>query len=416
MLQHVSQTDPLAGTAIVFTGAQVVLPDQTREVSVRVEGGVITGLDTARDGARVVDASGKILAPAMIDLHGDAFERQLMPRPGVSIAPVPAILETDRQLAVNGIATAYHALTFSWEPGLRSVGSSAAFLAALAATRPRLTVDNRIQLRWETFCFDALPVIEEAALSDPKPSLAFNDHTSMMLCDRSVPIQDRPFEHGPDFRTVDLTDPDFLASMDRQAQRAGLSRADYIARITEVWARRGEVPASIAQVAGMCRAAGVPMLSHDDTQPGTRTFYRDQGAGIAEFPMRTEVAERAKAAGDFVIFGAPNAARGGSHLGSPAAGEMIAAGLCDILVSDYYYPALLSAMARLRADGVLDLPALWSLVSDGPARAMGLADRGRIEVGRRADLLLIDWPEGAHPAVRTTLSGGRVAYQSAPAA
>ena len=30
-----------------------------------------------------ISAHGKVLAPAIIDVHGDAFERQLMPRPGV---------------------------------------------------------------------------------------------------------------------------------------------------------------------------------------------------------------------------------------------------------------------------------------------------------------------------------------------
>ncbi len=65
-----------------------------------------------------------MLAPAMVDIHGDAFERQLMPRPGVMIPTDAALLETDRQLAANGIATAYHALTLSWEPGLRSVASA----------------------------------------------------------------------------------------------------------------------------------------------------------------------------------------------------------------------------------------------------------------------------------------------------
>ena len=67
------------------------------------------------------DAGGYLVLPGIVDLHGDAFERQLMPRPGVHFAPVSALLETDRQLLANGSTTAYHGVTLSWEPGLRGI-------------------------------------------------------------------------------------------------------------------------------------------------------------------------------------------------------------------------------------------------------------------------------------------------------
>ena len=91
---------------------------------------------------------------------------------------------------------------------------------------------------------------------------------------------------------------------------------------------------------------------------------------------------------------------------------MIARGLCDILASDYFYPAMLGAMVRLNADRVAPLPALWKLVSLNPARAMGLADRGRIAPGQRADLLLLDWPEGQTPAPLRTWVAGRSGYSA----
>ena len=74
----------------------------------------------------------------------------------------------------------------------------------------------------------------------------------------------------------------------------------------------------------------------------------------------------------------------------------------------------LAAVARLDAEKRAARPALWSLVSTGPARASHLTDRGRIEAGRRADLVLVDWPEGGTPAIRRTLSAGRTAYAAAP--
>ncbi|MEO1551914.1 MAG: phosphonate metabolism protein PhnM, partial [Pseudomonadota bacterium] len=154
-----------------FEGAQVFLPGEVAETCVTVEDGTIVALgDPAR--GEVVDARGLILAPALIDVHGDAFERQVMPRPGVFFPMETAVLETDRQLAANGIATTYHSVTLSFEPGLRSVERARTLMQAVRDLAPRLTVENRIQLRWETFAFEALDLLDWAMDAPLRPSLA----------------------------------------------------------------------------------------------------------------------------------------------------------------------------------------------------------------------------------------------------
>jgi alpha-D-ribose 1-methylphosphonate 5-triphosphate diphosphatase len=190
---------------------------------------------------------------------------------------------------------------------------------------------------------------------------------------------------------------------------------EFVDLVGSIWQRRPHVPAWIDEVAAMGRAAGAPMLSHDDTQEQIRRFFRDRGARMSEFPMNRRTADFARAGGDAIILGAPNAARGGSHLGSIGAADMIRAGLCDILASDYYYPAMLAAIARLRADQVGPLEALWPLISANPAQALGLKDRGQIAVGLRADLVVLDWPDGGLPAIRQTWVAGRCAYSAIPA-
>lgn len=398
--------------AVRFTGARVILPHGVETTEVTLDGDRIAAVGEPAGAARDIDAAGLVLAPALVDLHGDAFERQVSPRPDVYFPLDAAILDTDRQLAANGIATAYHALTLSWEPGLRSVQRGEAFVDALDALAPRLTVDNRVQLRWETFADAAEPLILRALAGPRAPSLAFNDHTSMALRAFDVPLQARAFEQSPDFATVPLDDPRLRGRLAKQAGRAGLAIEAYLSLLAQVWARRPAIPAAIARIAEAGRAAGAPMLSHDDSQAETRDHYRRLGARIAEFPMSAAVAASARAAGDFIVFGAPNAVRGGSHIGSPSAGDMVEAGLCDALASDYFHPAMLAAVARLHEERRAPLAALWGLVSSGPAAASGLTDRGRIEPGLRADLVLVDWPEGATPAAKLTLSGGRVAYRA----
>jgi alpha-D-ribose 1-methylphosphonate 5-triphosphate diphosphatase len=170
----------------------------------------------------------------------------------------------------------------------------------------------------------------------------------------------------------------------------------------------------INAVAKLAREANAPMLSHDDTRAVTRKYYRALGASVAEFPMVLEATKDARDNGDFIVFGAPNAVRGGSHIGSLGAADMIEDGLCDVLASDYYYPAMLAAIDRLDREKRADRLTLWSLISDGPACAMMLHDRGKIEVGKRADLVLVDWPNNDIPSVRETWVGGRQAYQAIP--
>src|SRR5918993_3762591 len=125
------------------------------------------------------------------------------------------------------------------------------------------------------------------------------------------------------------------------------------------------------------------MLSHDDKTPAMRQGFRAQGVTIAEFPVNEETARDAAASGDFIVFGAPNVVRGGSHTGWTKASDMIAKGLCSVLASDYYYPAPLLAAFRLAADGVLPLAAAWQLMSSAPARAAGLTHRGVLAASPR---------------------------------
>lgn len=399
---------------LTFQNARVFLPSGIEETTITVADGMIAEIGGPVQG-EVIDAGGQILAPALIDVHGDAFERQIMPRPGVFFPLHAAMLDTDRQLAANGIATAYHAITLGWEPGLRDVVRGQELMQGLRDLAPRLTVENRVQLRWETFAFEALETIEWALAGPLLPAIAFNDHTSMTMRAYDVAIQDRTFELDPDFSIASLDDARMKTRTASKAHRAGLSEDDYIALLGQVWERRAQVPDAIARVADMGRSAGAPMLSHDDTRAETRQYFRDLGARVAEFPMVTEAAQAARAHGDPIILGAPNAARGGSHIGSLGAGDMVEAGLCDALASDYFYPAMLAAIATLDAERRADRLALWSLVSNGPARAMGLSDRGEIAAGQRADLVLVDWPDGHAPAITGTWVAGRMAYRGVPA-
>ena len=375
-------------TEIFIEGGRVLLGEDFQESSLSIAEGKIraTGAIHRRNPLEL-DARDLLVLPGIVDLHGDAFERQMMPRSGVDFPIDVALMDSDRQAINNGITTVFHATTWSWEPGLRSGENARKLLEAVEALRPRLAADTRFHLRHETYNLDAEEQIGEWLSAGRVDLLAFNDHM-----DSTVALLDKPQKRI------------------RMVERTGLSGEAFDRLVERVLSRADDVPASIARLAGIARQAGVRMLSHDDETPEMRKTFRGLGVGIAEFPINEETAREAAAGGDFIVFGAPNVVRGGSHTGWTKASDMIEKGLCSVLASDYYYPAPILAAFRLAADGVLPLSAAWNLISAHPARAAGLSDRGILAEGNRADIILVDDETPVRPRIVGVIAAGRLVH------
>ena len=130
------------------------------------------------------------------------------------------------------------------------------------------------------------------------------------------------------------------------------------------------------------------------------------GVKVAEFPTTMEAATRLHDAQAKVLMGAPNLVRGKSHSGNVATADLARIGQLDILSSDYVPSSLLMAALRLpHVSGEYDLPAAVRTVSKTPAEVVGLADRGEIDIGKRADLLRVHLDDD-DAAVRSVWSGG----------
>ncbi|MEO5619394.1 MAG: alkylphosphonate utilization protein, partial [Cypionkella sp.] len=158
---------------------------------------------------------------------------------------------------------------------------------------------------------------------------------------------------------------------------------------------------------------GVLYGSHDDPDGETREFYRMIGARIAEFPLTRRAAAAAHSMMSPVIMGAPNVVRGKSQAGNVSALALVAEGLCDVLVSDYHIPALPQAVWSLVDRGVMSLPQAWALVSSRPAEILRLSDRGRLDPGLRADLVVV---HAQTRVIEATITAGRLTYLAGEAA
>jgi alpha-D-ribose 1-methylphosphonate 5-triphosphate diphosphatase len=368
--------------AMRIAGGRVLLPEGQQMTDLLMTDGRIAAIGSDGGRSPIFDARGLLVLPGIVDIHGDAFERQLQPRPGVDFPYDIALADTESQLLANGITTAFHGITLSWEPGLRSADAWVALMAALRART--WTCDMRAHLRWEAYNLDAL----DTALADIAAGhvglVAFNDHTPSILKKIADPVAGAKY-----------------------SDRAGMTLDAFRDLAETIGARADRVPAAQTRIAAAARKAGIPVASHDDATVPMRTAFRELGARICEFPMAEEVGEAARAAGDWVVMGSPNVVRGRSHIGWASAARLAEAGICNVLSSDYYYPAMSRAALILAGRGVLDLGQAWSLISTNPARAAGLSDRGIISSGKRADLVIVD---AETPQVVATIVKAQVAF------
>lgn len=336
---------------------------------------------------RAVDLSGYLVLPGIIDSHGDGFERHLAPRRGAMKQMEEGVVATEAELAANGITTAVMAQFYSWEGGVRGPEYADQVFAAIRKVRGDLVTDLVPQLRFETHMLEDYADLPAKIAEWQVPYVVFNDHL-------------------PHDRLAEGRKPPRLTG---QALKARRNPEKHFEMLMEMHRRSPEVPAALEALCQRLTEQGLRLGSHDDHSPEDRATWRARGATISEFPETLEAAEAASAGGDHIILGSPNVVRGGSHKGNASALDLIAMGLCDALASDYHYPSPRRAALMLARSGLLDLAGAWALVSSGPARLLGLADRGDFTPGKRADMVILD---KASERVAATLSGGRVSYMS----
>lgn len=357
--------------------------------SLRIEGETIAEVRDGPVPGAALHGRGLLLMPGFVDMHGDMIEREVEPRPNVKMPMELGLRDLDRRLKVSGVTTAYAAVSFNPKSAyghMRSYEHSKEMLRALKALRPILKVDHRVHARFEINYPNALAVVAELIADGTVDLVSLTDHTPGQG-------QYRDLEH-----------------LARRTQRdLGLTpegaEAHIRDRIDEKRAHAGDVAATLAAISAICAAHGIPLASHDDDTVEKVALMQSLGATISEFPVTVEAAEEARNRGLATAMGAPNAVRGESYSGNLSARAAHAAGLLDILAADYHPSAILPAVLELAKTDPAGLVGATRLATMNPARALGLADRGTIAAGLRADLVIADDTGIGH--VRATFRSGR---------
>ena len=379
-----------ASDTIVLANARLVLEDGVVTGRLVVENGRIVEIEEGGSvPAGAQDCGGDIVMPGLIDLHTDHFEKHIFPRTHVRWDALTAALSHDAQVIGGGITTVFDSLCVgtAWRnPERRKILMPMIEALERAEAGGMLRAEHLVHLRCEVID-PATPDLARQAIGRPIVRIAsVMDHTPGGRQSRDVEAYIKRNIEGTG-RTREVIEAEM-----REAIASSTAVADVIRR----------------EVVELVHAHGLPLMSHDDTTVDhVEESIRDRAA-IAEFPTTLEAARASRARGMTVVAGAPNYLRGGSQSGNVAVKDLLTEGLVDILASDYVPRSMLDAVFRIAEDPDIaaDLPAAVAMATAHPAQAAGLADRGRLAEGLRADLLHVRLTDG-HPVVLAAWRTGR---------
>ncbi|MEQ5871032.1 alpha-D-ribose 1-methylphosphonate 5-triphosphate diphosphatase [Sagittula sp. NFXS13] len=360
----------VSGSACL-ANARLILPEVEIIGSLTVENGTITDIregDHLPEGA--IDCGGDVVTPGLVELHTDNLERHMEPRPGVNWPHVSAMLAHDGELASCGITTVFDAMrvgsihsgTGRYDKYARGLASEMMALRASGALR----ISHFLHLRAE-ICSETL--LEELAEFTPDDRVGI---VSLM-------------DHTPGQRQF----RDLSKLKQYVAKKKNMSDAEFADHVAHLKGLQEEHGARhLHGAVSEARRLGATLASHDDTTQAQVGDSAAHGVRFAEFPTTLEAAQACRNSGIEIMMGAPNIIRGGSHSGNVSASELAKLDLLDIVSSDYVPSALLLSAWRLAALWD-DMPRAMRTVTQAPASAAGLMDRGALKVGLLGDLLRI---------------------------
>lgn len=378
----------------VIDGASVVTPTEVLpDCSLRVAGGRIAEIRQGafNGSAPHIDGRGKFVFPGFIDLHCDAIEKKIEPRPNTFFPVDIAVNELDKKLASCGVTTMFHALSFAeMEVGLRSNGMAANIVREIHEHASGLRVNTKIHARFEITDQGAIPILRELVETDQVQLFSLMDHTPGQGQFHEV-ISFKNY-YGPVYAKSDA-EMNLIIARKQQA-------------------RNDQSLASIEAMVACCRAKGVALASHDDDTAEKIDWLHRLGIELTEFPVNLAATKTARNIGMKIILGAPNVVRGSSQGGNLSAREAFSLGFGDILCSDYAPHTLLHAVLKLAELEIMSLPQALNLVSRNPAQAVGLGEQtGALCAGLSADLLLVELGSG-FPRILKTFVNGQEVYAS----
>ncbi|GKU76071.1 alpha-D-ribose 1-methylphosphonate 5-triphosphate diphosphatase [Paenibacillus sp. L3-i20] len=383
---------------MLIINGQVVLKDKVVTGAIAVEDGNITAIllndeEIAewKEGINdqsiltVIDAKQRFVLPGLIDIHCDAIEKEVQPRPNTLFPLEMALVEFERKLPLHGITTMYHSLSLGVGLSLRGDHLLTKMIELIHHyNRKRAIIRNRVHLRFEVSHHAGVPILKRFLDEGKIHYLSYMDHS---------PGQGQYRETGSFEKYV--------------MKNQGVSLKEVQGIVEGLLKRQQEIDwDQLKRLGNFAVERGIPVASHDDDSPAKVDQLKSYGISVCEFPINLDTAKYATELGYSVCVGAPNVVRGISHDNNLNATDAIQAGVATILCSDYHPSSLLGAIFKLVDEGIADLPVAVRMATLHPAQALHIDNSfGSIEIGKAADIIIIDRYEGL-PWVTDTIVNG----------
>jgi len=342
---------------------------------------------------QVIDARHHYIAPGFIDIHNDKIEQFICPRPTSIMNFDLAMNECERELLLQGITTIYHSLAlfkdnfFGTSP-LRTK-ENVMKLADLIQKRFEQSnlIRHRFHLRIEIDNLDAYDIAKTMILNHKVHEISFMDHTPGQGQYKNLEIYEKTISS---YKGKEIETLGFDGVLNYHENKQTLS-FEQLKELTE-----------------LAHQNKITVASHDDDSLEKLMLNKKINVNISEFPITLEAAKHAKKLGFKTVAGAPNILLGGSHSGNMNASHAILENCIDILCSDYYPAAMLHSVFIMNQKEHVPLHEMINKVALNPASAMNInEDYGSIEIGKKADLLLINF-ENNFPVINQIFVDGKI--------
>ncbi|RXJ70313.1 alpha-D-ribose 1-methylphosphonate 5-triphosphate diphosphatase [Halarcobacter ebronensis] len=368
----------------ILRSTNVLIDEKFIPADLVIQGEFIQRVDEYGANKIAVDLGDKKIVPGIVDLHSDAIEKEIEPRPNATFPVELAISELDKKLSMAGVTTMFHAIGFEENPKKRrSIELAIHQIEEIFhANEKHLGLDNFVHARFELSSSEAVEPIKEVINKGMVKLVSLMDHS---------PGQGQ-FKNLETFKAF-------------YGKHYGLDDEDIKAVIDKKMNKNEE---KINELISFVNAKGITLLSHDDDCMQKLDGLLKLGVKISEFPLSLEVAKYAVDKGIATGMGAPNIVRGGSQSGNIAAIDLVKEGVCKYLCSDYHPTSMLQAVYRMKKDANLDIAKGFSMITSTPAKYANLDDRGELKEGKRADIIVID--DTNIPKVILTIKDGESIY------
>jgi len=342
--------------------------------------GFVDSLENLEDVERVVNAHGRFIMPGFIDVHSDRIEQYIQPRPTSQVDFEFGLRICERDMLGAGITTIYHSISLFGDDSFGSsplrTKESVQKLANLIAGihLKNHLIHHRFHLRIEIDNLEAYGITREMIEQDKVHQISFMNHTPGQGQYKSIEAyKETVTKYNGKYDGKDISS--FNAE-----------------ELLQYHIKKPKLPfRKLKELAMLAHEKGIPVASHDDDTIEKLEENQKIGVDISEFPISIETALAAKEKGFYTVVGSANILRGSSHSGNLSAAEAVLKDCADIICSDYYPAAILYSIFHMNKKYGVTLPEMVNKATLNPAKAMRIEkDYGSIEIGKKADLMIVD--------------------------